>query len=137
MIHHGGTLKKLILVVDNEKHILGSIKVALKMEGYEVIIACDGQEALSKIFEAMHKRRKVDLLITDLQMSKISGIELISYLKAVDADLPVMIITGYRDREFVKKLSSKKNVDCLDKPFGPDELVNHVNIFFSGVTSHD
>jgi CheY-like chemotaxis protein len=79
----------LILVVDDEEFIRTLIKEVLDPQGHTVITASSGKEA----FQLCHER-SFDLLITDLEMPDMDGIELISSLLAVQKELPILAISG-------------------------------------------
>lgn len=83
------TKKKTILLVEDEDNILEYYKLLLEMEGYNLIEARDGEEAI-EIF----KRIKVDLVIIDLIMPKMDGQDVIEYMKSRNRDQKIIIITG-------------------------------------------
>ena len=79
-----------ILIVDDEKNYLLVLKELLSGEGYEVVIAQSASEAL-KIFQ----ETELDLVITDMRMPGMTGMELLSYLKEKDLHLPVIMMTAF------------------------------------------
>lgn len=113
-----------ILVVDDEPCTCYSLKLALKIAGYEVDTARDGREALRMIIQA--KPPSFDLIVTDIQMANMGGLELIEWLRTVEVPTPVLIITGYGDKKTVMELTKKGLLDFIDKPFEPEALVRHV-----------
>ena len=125
-------MSQRILVVDDEPCTCYSLKLALKIAGYEVDTARDGQEALRMIVQTEHS--SFDLIVTDIQMANMGGLELIKWLRTVEVPTPVLIITGYGDKktvmEVTKKgllgLAKKDLLDFIDKPFEPEALVRHV-----------
>ena len=78
------------MVVDDEEMTRDVLAQALKIMGYNPITAEDGLEALNMI-----KVSKPDLVITDVHMPKMNGLELLQTAKTFDPDLPVILITGY------------------------------------------
>ncbi|RKX93116.1 MAG: sigma-54-dependent Fis family transcriptional regulator, partial [Spirochaetes bacterium] len=64
-------MKPKLLIVDDEEHIRNGLKTALSLDGYDVEVAADGEEALKKL-----DMEDIDLLITDLKMPKLTGEEL-------------------------------------------------------------
>ena len=115
--------KKKILVVDDEIHIVRVLVIRLRNNGYDVISAEDGQQA----FELTQKE-KPDIIVTDYQMPKMTGLELIEKLRETDEtkDIPVIMLTA---RSFVieKQQEQKlKIAKCLSKPFSPKELLSTV-----------
>jgi len=79
-----------ILIVDDEKNYLLVLSAVLEDEGYEVLTALSGQEALE-----IHKTSDLDLILTDMKMPGMSGIELLENIKAIDPDLPVIMMTAH------------------------------------------
>lgn len=118
--------KKHILVADDEQNILLSIQFILEVAGYEVDTAENGREALDKILAAGCNH--VDLLITDIQMPRLTGLELIDELKRLGIDIPVIAITGYGNKKMMEELKRKGCNDYLDKPVDDEKLIRHVAI---------
>jgi len=88
---HGPSGSKKILVVDDDREILGILKRLLELKGYQVFMACDGEEALQKIgIEAP------DLVILDLGLPKLSGETVCRQLRADEKTqcLPIIMLTG-------------------------------------------
>lgn len=122
-------MSQRILVVDDEPCTCYSLKLALKIAGYEVDTACDGREALLRIVQAEHS--SFNLIVTDIQMANMGGLELIQWLRTMEIPTPVLAITGYgaakTEMELTKKglldLTRKGLLDFIDKPFEPETLV--------------
>jgi len=85
-------MKSTILIVDDERNIREGLAEAFAMEGYEALNASDGQEAI-----ALLEERYIDLVITDLKMPKVSGMELLQHIKRRWENIPVIIITAHGD----------------------------------------
>jgi DNA-binding NtrC family response regulator len=83
-----------ILVVDDEESMCQYLSILLKKEGYEVLTVNSGQEAL-QVFETS----PVDLVMTDIQMPKMDGIQLLKGIKGIDPNLPVIIMTAYASEQ--------------------------------------
>ena len=83
-----------ILVVDDEAPIAGYLRELLESQGHEVTVAHDGQAALARLRE---RPRDFDLVITDQTMPKLSGVGLVKALRALRADLPAVLCTGFSD----------------------------------------
>ena len=79
-----------ILVVDDEKNYLTILSAVLEDEGFEVLTAPGGFEALE-----VHKSSDLDLILTDMKMPKMDGIELLENIKESDPDLPVIMMTAH------------------------------------------
>jgi DNA-binding response OmpR family regulator len=119
---------KRILIVDDEKNITDTFKMALEQqEGFEVITYNDPELALSQF-----KENWFDLLLLDIKMPKISGFELYSRLKEIDSKPKVCFITAfevYYD-EF-KRVFPSLDVKCfLRKPISISDLVEQVKLQF-------
>lgn len=118
-------MSKRILLSDDEIHILRAMEFKLKKGGYEVEITSDGEEA----WEAIQKR-KPDLLITDCQMPRLSGLELINRLRnnPQTADIPVFMLTA-KGYELSQELlfDQLRVLRVLPKPFSPRELLRDVD----------
>ena len=82
--------KKLLLVVDDEENIRLLYKEELKEEGYDVLLAENGYDAIDLV-----KKNKIDLVILDIKMPKIDGIETLRLLKGEKRDLPVVLCSAY------------------------------------------
>lgn len=117
---------KHILVAEDEEHVRYSLTAILKKAGYNVTAAEDGHEALKKITELKAHSDMPDLLLTDIKMPGMSGIELIDALEKQGIMLPVFAITGYGDKETVVELLRRGCCDYIDKPFDPKDLLNRL-----------
>ena len=118
--------KSRILIVDDEADFLFSASVALRQAGYEVVGAGDGEEALSRIRESLRARKRFDLILTDLRMPSLCGLELLEGMEKLGVEFPTIAMTGYLDDTLRADLIRKGCVDFLEKPFGPVELVERV-----------
>ena len=120
--------KKLrILVTDDYECALDSTSRILVKRGYQVDRANNGMIAFHKILGAHKKQQQYDLLVTDLMMPEMSGLELIDSTKRLNVNLPVLIITAYRDKRMnveLRKRGFERNV--LEKPFSSRELIQAV-----------
>jgi DNA-binding response OmpR family regulator len=83
-------MRKNILVAEDDRNIAKLIKEIIERKGNSAVIALDGDEAF-KVFSSV----KFDLIITDLKMPKIDGMNLIKMVRERDKDIPIIIITAY------------------------------------------
>ncbi len=104
-----------ILVVDDEESIRDLLRLVLTGEGYSVVTANDGEEAIKHL-----EARRFDIVITDLVMPGVNGVEVLRAAKRIDPNYPVMVITGYPSVETVTKLVRLGAGDYLTKPFNID-----------------
>lgn len=107
-----------ILIVDDEPVVIKSCERILTPEGYAVDGASNGREAIGKL-----GKDGFDLVITDLRMPDIDGIELIRWIKNSKPDTGVVVITGYPSQESIKEALGLRILDYLPKPFSPGLLI--------------
>ncbi|MDH3976013.1 MAG: response regulator [Deltaproteobacteria bacterium] len=119
--------KKHILVAEDEEKMRQAVEFILQWKGYTVSAAKNGREALNIIIDSKGNKRPVDLLITDMQMPQMDGLELIDEIRKSGAAMPVIAMTGNRDVTIRYSLMEKDFSHCLFKPFGKDELLNSIN----------
>ena len=115
--------EKKALIVDDEIHIIQVVAIKLKNNGFEVITANNGQEALEAALEY-----EPDVIITDYQMPVMDGLGLIENLRKQEqtAQIPVIMLTA---RDFAiesEAVEQLKISACLSKPFSPRELLEKV-----------
>ncbi len=113
--------KGKILVIDDEEIIRSGCKEILKLHGYDVDLAENGVRGLEKI-----KSTDYDLVLTDIMMPEMDGMELLSEINRLGKDVVVIVITGYATIESAIKAGRKGAYDYLPKPFNPDELLAKV-----------
>jgi NADH-quinone oxidoreductase E subunit len=112
-------MKANILVVDDEPIVLKSCERTLSPEGFNVITVERAKEALEIL-----KRDTIDLVITDLKMPEMDGVEFIRHIRDIKPDIGVVVITGYPSQESLKETLSLKILDYLPKPFSPALLLD-------------
>ena len=102
-----------ILLVDDEEYLLKSLEVFLKNEtNYEIFTASDGKEAIEII-----DSKDIDLILTDLKMPGMSGVELMEYVKGKSEDVPVIAITAYASLNSAVETLRVGAYDYLIKPY--------------------
>ncbi len=111
---------QLVLVVDDEEAIRTSLRRVLEDHGYRVMLAAHGEEAL-KVF-AQH-RAEVRVLLTDLMMPGVSGYELSQAVRAIDADVPIVVMSGLQDRERSDELAAQRVTESIAKPCSVEEVL--------------
>jgi len=115
-------MKGNILVVDDEQIVLKSCERVLKPEGYEVDTATSGNEAL-----ALLEKNKYDLIVTDIKMPEMDGLEFMRRVRVKNPDINIVVITGHPSQESIKEALSLRIIDYLPKPFSPAHLVEVTN----------
>jgi DNA-binding NtrC family response regulator len=106
-----------LLVVDDQPSIRQSMLITFRREGYEVQEAESGEQALEIL-----ERRPFDLVITDLRMSGLDGIEVLKQVKEMAPDTEVVVMTAYGTIEGAVEAIKRGAYDYLTKPFQPEEL---------------
>ena len=109
-----------ILLVEDEELVRMMLVEVLKAQGYTVLEACHGAEALAM---AARHEGPIHLLVTDMLMPELNGWELASRLVEVRRTLPVLYMSGYTDDEAQRYGKLEKSGDFLQKPFRPDALL--------------
>ena len=107
-----------ILIVDDEPNYLVVLSELLQDEGFEVFTAPDGQDALQIVNDV-----DLDVIVTDMQMAGLNGLELLKAVKEKKPDLPVIIITAFAEVERAVEAMQAGAYHYLAKPFSNDELV--------------
>jgi two-component system alkaline phosphatase synthesis response regulator PhoP len=116
--------KGKILVVDDEIYIVHILDFSLGMEGYEVVTALDGEQAIEKA-----RTQKPDLIVLDIMMPKLDGYETCKILKGDKAtrDIPVILLSA-KGRNVDQKIGFEVGADdYITKPFSPRKLVERIN----------
>lgn len=106
-----------ILVVDDEEIVVSLVRDALEDEGYEILTASGGQEALQ-----IAESTSINLLLTDIRMSPMNGIQLAERLKERVANLSIIFMTGYANLNSAKDAIRHGAVDYIMKPFELTEI---------------
>jgi len=123
-------MAKKILAVDDERHIVRLVQVNLERQGYQVVTAYDGKEALEKV-----EAEKPDLVVLDVMMPYMDGFEVLQNLRKNPntRDIPVIMLTAKaQDADVFRGWQS--GVDCyLTKPFNPMELIAFVKRIFKSM----
>ena len=107
-----------ILVVDDEKNYLLVLETLLGGEGYQVLTASSGEEALRVLGED-----EADLLITDMKMPGLDGVDLLASIKEQQPDLPVIMMTAFGTVDKAVEAMKKGAFDYLSKPFENDQML--------------
>jgi two-component system, NtrC family, response regulator HydG len=110
-------MKPRILVIDDEAAIRDAMRMILEYEGYEVLTAATGEEALAVV-----EREGPDLLFLDIKMPGMDGLELQARLAEADPELSIVLMTAYASVETAVKAMKNGAYDYIVKPFDPDDL---------------
>ena len=121
-----------VLIVDDADDLRFSIEIVLRMNGYETYSARNGKEALDQIVGSRISGKSMDLIITDIVMPEMSGIEFMEKLVEWRIKARVLVITGFLNDEYRDRLETLDRVAVLEKPFESETLVNMVKECMSG-----
>lgn len=118
--------KKCILAVDDTAIVLTRISDALRSD-YEVITVNSGARALKCL-----KERKADLILLDIQMASMNGIETLKAIRSMEdlQDIPVIMLTGVEDKNIVMESAKLGICDYVLKPFASEELIKRIRRVF-------
>lgn len=120
--------KGKVLVVDDEINITQILEFSIGAEGYDVITAMNGEEAIDKA-----RREQPDLIILDIMMPRIDGYEACRILKAnpLTKNIPVILLTA-KGRDIDKRLGYEVGAtDYIVKPFSPNKLIDKIQKLLS------
>ena len=110
-------MKRQILIADDEEIVVRSCLRILSTDEFEIDSACNGLEAIEKL-----SKKNYDMLILDIKMPKMNGIEVLQRVKETHPDIDVIMITGLNQIETAVQAMKMGAFDYLSKPFDPDEL---------------
>jgi two-component system, NtrC family, response regulator PilR len=106
-----------ILVTDDERSMRELLAIVLKREGYDVVLAENGQQGVAAI-----ERGGIDLVVSDIKLPDMSGVDVLRTAKAADAGLPTIMMTAFASTETAVEAMRLGACDYLIKPFDVDEL---------------
>jgi DNA-binding NtrC family response regulator len=112
-----GDQKIEIMVLDDEEIVGKRLKTALEKSNYEVEIFQDSQQAVARIAE-----KEFDIVVTDVRMEGIGGMEVLEHVLERSARTKVILITGYATVEVAREALTRGAFDFIAKPFKPDAL---------------
>jgi two-component system nitrogen regulation response regulator NtrX len=110
--------KSRILVIDDESAIRDSLRMTLEYEGYEFVGAATGQEGL-----ALAEREAPDLVLLDVKMPGMDGLEVLDRLRAMNDALPVVVISGHGTISTAVEATKKGAFDFIEKPFASERVL--------------
>lgn len=119
--------KHRILVVDDDREILGLVSQILSSSGYSLSLGSDGEEGLHEF-----RSTPPDLVLTDLEMPGMNGIDLACHVKALSPHTPVVLMTGCGKEEVTEKTSGNHIDHILFKPFRPTDMEEIIRTLLPG-----
>lgn len=131
---HTDPEQRHVLVADDEAHIGRIIKIKLENGPFRVTLAFDGQEAV----EALEREDRIDLVVLDLMMPRLSGLDVLDRIRANDKwkDIPCIILTAAGQQEYERDARESGATDFLTKPFSPKKLYAKIALL-TGVANED
>ncbi|HSA61669.1 MAG TPA: response regulator [Nitrospiraceae bacterium] len=110
-----------VLIMDDEADIRKVVRMTLQKAGYDVLEAEDGQKGIETI-NAGENRLLLDVIICDIRMPKVNGIEAIAYFRQNYPRVPLIVLTGFPDTDMATSLLRQGVVDYLVKPVEGEKL---------------
>lgn len=109
---------KKIMIVDDEPYIVDILSFLFKENGWDVCGIKNGQLALESIQEF-----RPEVIISDINMPVLNGLEMLEVLYEKQMDIPVILLTGFRDEKKMQRAWGACVYDFLDKPFSPENIL--------------
>ena len=116
-------MKNTILIVDDEAGMRALLSFELNYRGYEVVTVSNGKSALQEIEKG---ESRFQIVISDLTMPLIGGMELLDAIKSKDPSIKVILITGYGSQKLIEEAQEKGAFGFINKPFELYEMMNLV-----------
>jgi two-component system, OmpR family, response regulator MprA len=113
-----------LLVADDSETVLLMLQRRLEMEGYEVVTATDGVEALDRLREAGAK--EPDVILLDAMMPNKSGTEVLEELRGEGSKIPVLMISAHLDAQEPERMRQLGATDIIPKPFEWEDLIGKI-----------
>ena len=113
----------IVLIADDDPDFVGAMTEVFEEHNYDVLVAKDGRQAVRQVLD-----NKVDVLVLDLRMPILDGLEVYLELQEKGRAVPTVLVTGYREdnEKQIDVLRSLSVTGCLFKPFSPDKLLDEV-----------
>ncbi len=113
-----------LLVADDSETVLLMLQRRLEMEGYEVVTATDGVEALDRLNEAGSD--EPDVILLDAMMPNKSGTEVLEEIRGRGSTVPILMISAHLDAQEPDRMRSLGATDCIPKPFEWEDLIGKI-----------
>lgn len=115
-----------IMVVDDDAGTLHALRTCLLSVGFDVCFARTGPQALQILEDLGRRQEGIALLLTDLKMPGMNGLDLIRTVRETLPHLPAILVTAYGEAWVKKEVQALEGCAYLDKPFGPERLLESV-----------
>ncbi|MFC1611083.1 response regulator [Myxococcota bacterium] len=120
---HETTTSARVLLAEDEEHTRLTLSLILRKIGFLVTTVADGREALKSISDLIDRQEPPALLVIDIQMPGLTGLDLMAELDKRGVFLPTVVISGYQYRKVVEGCQAHTRVAYLEKPFSPEEFL--------------
>ncbi|MGD9874420.1 MAG: response regulator [Kiritimatiellia bacterium] len=114
-----------VLLIDDEAEIVATLKCLLQTRGAEIVALTDSQEAADRL----NRGEKFDLMMTDLRMKPVDGVQLITIARQKLPGMPVIVISAYLDDKTVEHIRDLGCRAYLDKPFSIEDVNNLLQMY--------
>jgi two-component system, chemotaxis family, chemotaxis protein CheY len=136
LIEVASSTKGKVLIIDDEADVREVLRLHLESVNLNVIEAENGEEAI-KLMKSGANLLQVGLILCDIRMPKVNGVEAIEYLKENAPSIPIIVVTGYPDSELAVSLLKKGVKDYLVKPLEKEKLLAKVKEALSSEQEFD
>lgn len=119
--------KKAVLVIDDEPSVADALKLILTESGYDVEVYRNGKDAVDRLVN-----RRFDLVITDIRLPDMSGLDVLRHLRRSHRGVLAIVITAHHTPELAAASLSLGAVAVLPKPFSPSDLLTVIKTAFHG-----
>lgn len=114
------------MIAEDEVYLAAYLQTILREGGHDVSLARDGRQALDALVRCNGGRDKIDILVTDIQMPEIDGLELIERIRKMGITVGIIAMSGSSDPHMMARLTQLNVKRFLRKPFRPEQLDNHI-----------
>jgi DNA-binding NtrC family response regulator len=112
-----------VLIVDDEEEFVKSLRRHLKRQGFRIQTACDGHDAVKKLAENAGSKNAFDLVVSDVVMPNMDGIQLLEAIKAQYPATSVILLTGFGDNRMAEGVIRKEMDEFYQKPIMPHQML--------------
>ena len=119
--------KGTVLIAEDEQYTRNTLSFVLENAGYQVMEAMNGQEALYLILHLKQSEHPIDLLILDIEISGLTGWQVLDGLQCSQISIPTILITGLIDERMFQRIQDSCCLEYLKKPFAPEHVTTCVS----------
>jgi DNA-binding NtrC family response regulator len=110
-----------VLIIDDDRSVAAALKTVMEDAGYEAVVAINAHRGIEQT-----RLRRFDLIISDVQLPDMSGLDVLTILRKEDRKTPVIIITAHITPEIITEAMARGAFQVLPKPFLPSEILDLV-----------